>query len=234
MASRYRILMLCVGACLLAGAAPVPDKAPGTIPGWGKVTDPDGDCTTRGDKRKLTIKVPGGTHDLNVTHGGMQAPRVLRSVAGDFTAQVKVTCDLTPGDKPGKEGSASSFFGAGLLLWQDKDNYLRLERNAWWVADAGRYASYPPLVEYFKDGEYQNTDPLGTLDEVFKGRSTWLRLERKGDTVLASYSHDGKQWSEARTVDVNLPKKVQIGVDAVNTSAKDFEVEFTEFKVSTK
>jgi hypothetical protein len=234
MTTRYYMLALCMRTCLLAAAAPAPEKTPGTTPGWGKVTDPDGDCTVIGGKRMLTIKVPGGTHDLNVTHGGTQAPRVLRSVVGDFTAQVKVTCDLTPGDKPGKEGSASSFFGAGLLLWQDKDNYLRLERNAWWVADAARHASYPPLVEYFKNGEYQNTDPAGTLDGAFKGRSTWLRLERKGDSVTASYSHDGKEWTEAKTVEVKLPEKVQIGVDAVNTSAKELAVEFTEFTVKTK
>jgi hypothetical protein len=33
----------------------------------------------------------------------------------------------------------------------------------------------------------------GTLNEFFKGRSTRFRLERKGDKVTASYSHDGKE-----------------------------------------
>jgi hypothetical protein len=146
-------------------------------------------------------------------------------VEGDFTAQVKVTGEFKPGEKAAAENTRP-FNSAGLLLWQDEKNYIRLERNRWWVAEAGQYACYPPLIEQYKDGEYQGTNPQATPDEFFKGNSTWLRIERQGKKVTASLSHDGKEWTEAKEITVELPKKVQIGVAVVNTAANVLTVEF--------
>jgi regulation of enolase protein 1 (concanavalin A-like superfamily) len=159
----------------------------------------------------------------------MKAPRVLREVEGDFTAQVKVTGDFKPGEQSASP-ETSSFNAAGLLLWQDSKNYIRLERNAWRTGD-GQYACYPPLFEHYRDGQYQNTNPDGTTDDFFKGRSTWLKLERRAGKVIASYSHDGKEWTEVKQIDVELPRKVQIGVAAVNTSTKPLTVEFEGLSV---
>jgi hypothetical protein len=133
--------------------------------------------TFTAEKSRLVVKVPGGIHNLNPNRG-MQAPRVLKMVKGDFVAQIKVTGDFKPGEKAANN-QRSSFNGAGLLVWQDEKNYIRLERNRWYVPAAQKYACYPPLLEYHKNGEYQDTGLDSTLDEFFKGRSTWLRLERK-------------------------------------------------------
>jgi regulation of enolase protein 1 (concanavalin A-like superfamily) len=229
MAPRSSFVLGIVAVCVIATAAE--DKKAQTIKGWGTVTDPSGDCTVKEEKGKVKIEVPGGTHDLNALVG-MNAPRVLKEIEGDFTAEVKVTGDFQPGEKSAK--APSPFNGAGLLVWQDDKNYLRLERNTWWVADAGKYACYPPLVEYYEDGQYQETNPQGTLEEFFKGKSTWLKLERRGTKVIASYSHDGKEWEVAREIYTKFPKSVQIGVAAVNTSVMPFKVEFDQFKVANK
>src|SRR5262249_60356011 len=93
------------------------------------------------------------------------------------------------------------------------------------------YACTPPLPEQYRDGELQETTPRGTLDEFFKGKSTWLKLERRKDKVTASYSHDGKEWTEAKQITVELPNKLHIGVAAVNTSAQAFSVEFEGIKI---
>jgi regulation of enolase protein 1 (concanavalin A-like superfamily) len=218
--------------CLIVGTAVTQENKPKTIDGWGTVTDPSGDCNMKAEKGRLVVKVPGSIHDLN-PKTGMQAPRVLKTVTGDFVAQIKVTGDFKPGEKAADDVH-SSFNGAGLLVWQDEKNYIRLERNSWYVPAEEKYACYPPLLEYYRDGQYQETDPDVTLDEFFKGRSTWLRLERKADKVVASYSHDGKEWTEAKEITVELPAEVSVGVAAINTSEKPLTVEFEEFKVSTK
>src|SRR5438309_1058286 len=83
--------LVCIGTLAAGG-----EKKPKEIKGWGKVTDPDGDCTFKEDKGKLTITVPAGFHGLHPKRA-MNAPRVLREVEGDFTATVKVTCALKPG-----------------------------------------------------------------------------------------------------------------------------------------
>jgi regulation of enolase protein 1 (concanavalin A-like superfamily) len=163
----------------------------------------------------------------------MDAPRVLQSTQNDFVAQVKVSGDFQPGETIADPRTTISFNGAGLLVWQDEKNFLRLERNRWYVAE-GKYACFPPLLEYYKDGEYQLTNPDARLDNFFKGRSTWLRLARKGKKMTASYSHDGKEWTVLKVFTVDFADKVSVGVAAINTSTERFKVEFEEFKVSTK
>src|SRR5690348_11002745 len=121
MALTRRLLLGALATSLIVGGVIAQEKESQTIAGWGAVTDPDGDCTVKSEKGKLTVTVPEGTHDLNPRLGGMAAPRVLREVEGDFTVQVKVTGDFTPGDKAAAD-STSSFNGAGLLVWQDAKN----------------------------------------------------------------------------------------------------------------
>ena len=58
----------------------------------------------------------------------------LTAVEGDFAAVVEVTGELSPGlvlpkDRQGNH-IPSTFQGAGLLLYQDQDNFVRLERTA--------------------------------------------------------------------------------------------------------
>ena len=233
MAFSRQILLGTLGACLLTGCLVGEDKKPQTIEGWGTVTDPIGDCTVKQEKQKLSITVPGGTHDLNQAIGGMKAPRILKEVEGDFTVQVKVTGEFKPGEKAAAENTRP-FNSAGLLLWQDEKNYIRLERNNWWASEVSSYVRFPPLIEHYRDGDFQNTNPEPTADEFFKGKSTWLRLERKGDKVTASYSHDGKEWTEAKQMTAEFPKKLRVGLAVVNTSVKDCAVDFEEFKIATK
>lgn len=223
-------LVLCLIAAGLAGGSDhLADKKPPLIDRWGAVVDRDGDCTISESKGKLSITVPGTLHNLNPSIAS-NAPRVIQPVDGDFTATVKVSGDFKPGEHATKP-SGYPFVGAGLLLWQDDKNCLRLERNSWWMADEKKHGCYTPLVEYYKNGVDQDTNPGGTTDEFFKGNSTWFRLQRKGDRVIASYSDDGKEWKVAREVKVVLAAKLSIGVAAVNSSDKPLTVEFEDFKV---
>jgi hypothetical protein len=162
----------------------------------------------------------------------MNAPRVLREVEGNFTATVKVTCALTPG-KGVTVGASSAGYYAGLLLWAGEKEYVRLERNARWPRGGGnKLVSFTPGFEYWKDGVQKERSPGDGPADFFKGESTWFQLERKGAKVTARLSHDGKEWTVAQEVDAELPKKVRIGVAAINTSDTPFTVEFREFKVA--
>jgi regulation of enolase protein 1 (concanavalin A-like superfamily) len=193
------------------------------LPGWGAFDDPDGDCSASANSRRLTISVPARVHDLN-PQTGLNAPRALQEVKGDFIVTVKVTGEFEPGE--------SGFNGAGLLLWADADNFVRLERNKYWMGN--RHFCYPPLFEYFQNGVYQNTDPQPTTPDFFRGNSTWLRFERTGVRLSADYSHDGRQWQNASVITVELPSKVQVGVAAVNTSQRTFTVTFEEFSLQKR
>ena len=100
---------------------------PPKLKGWGQAADPDGDCRFELMDGKLTIHVPGTLHNLVADSGEVNAPTVLSPVHGDFIAMVKATGDV----KPGPESNVAEglpYNGTGLLLWVDKDNYIRLER----------------------------------------------------------------------------------------------------------
>ncbi|HWB14577.1 MAG TPA: DUF1349 domain-containing protein [Pirellulales bacterium] len=119
------------------------------------------------------------------------------------------------------------------MIWDDESNYIRLERNRWWAVEGQRYACYPPLIEYHRNGELPITNPDPTWNEFFAGKSTWLRLERKGDLMTASYSHDGKKWREAKQFKAKLATQLRVGLVVVNTSIRELNVEFDDFKLTT-
>jgi hypothetical protein len=226
---KIRLLAVPFAACLIAAPAVTGEKKPQKIEGWGMVTDLDGDCKVKGDMRKLTVTVPATNHNLHPERG-MNAPRVLQEIEGDFTATVKVTGTFKPGLK-GTAGLFSNPFNfAGLLLWDGYNHFLRLERNAGW-SRGQKLMCFAPGFEYWKDGKCKTHNKRIETADFFKGMSTWLKLERKKDNVTAYYSHDGKEWTEAMQAAVEFPKKVQIGVAAVNSSNAPFTVEFEELKV---
>lgn len=222
---------LMLPALLVAMTARAGGSAGHTIPGWGRVIEPDGDCTITAVGGKVTVAIPGTTHDLSSYRGiykKRNAPRILQEVDGDFTAQVKVSGTFEPG-QAGTLPGAHPFNGAGLLLWDNDENYVRLERNVWTMPH-GEHASYLPLFEYWKDDK-DLTQGAPAPRPFFKGRSAYLRLTRQGDQIRAAVSNDGVDWMETAPVTVQFPQKIEVGIDAINTSKQPFTVEFTEFKL---
>lgn len=203
-----------------------------SIAGLFSVTDPDKDCefSLLGDN--LVITVPPVNHNLHPVRG-MNAPRVLKKVSGDFTVSVKVTSEFKPGTKSTKiPGQGNPFNGAGILIWENADNYMRVERNAYWSGKS--LLCYPPLIEYWHNKAYAgfNNDPISA--DYFKGNSTWLKARRDGKDVIVSISHDGTEWAEVKKVKIEMGNDISIGVDALNSSDLPFSVEFEEFKIEAK
>ncbi len=226
--------LLALIAQTLGGSIHAEEKpAQTTIAGWGTATDSDKDCEYRftADQRKLCITVPATTpHDLSPVRG-LNAPRVLRSVSGDFTVQVKITSDFKPGVN--STGKGRPFNGAGLLIWENEGNFLRIERNAYWLSPEELYC-YPPLIEYWRNREYGGVNSDPTDATYFQGRTTWLKANRQGKNVSVSMSHDGKEWNEVKTFQVEMAEEVLVGVAAVNTSDAPFTVDFEELKINGK
>ena len=100
-----------------------------TIANLNKLIDAVGDCKLIPDANGLTIALPGKLYVLSPELDIKNSPMALTDVEGDFVAQVKVAGEVMPGRTP-VEKMPFAFHGAGLLLWKDKDNYVRLERTA--------------------------------------------------------------------------------------------------------
>jgi RNA polymerase sigma factor (sigma-70 family) len=196
-----------------------------TLKGWGKTIDPDGDSKLNLDQGKLTIKIPGSDHALCIERDKMNAPRVLQEIEGDFIVQVKLTGDYPQGATSVVQGRLP-FHGAGLLLWQDEKNYVRLECAELVSQNQNvRYASW----ELRQDGKFERTGNTGDLRLTEK--EYYLRLERRDGKLYAAFSADGVRWESLPPINVELPNRLQVGIVAGHNTSSAFEVHFSEFRL---
>ena len=219
-----RVLFFLVVAIVLAGGGHAGEKTR-EIKGWGKIADPEGDCEFLDKDGKLIVKVPGTYHDFHPAPPYKNnGPRVYQEVAGDFVVEVKVAATISPEKGKEPKGKNISFRAATLLIWKDGNNFVRLDRAGMWRGGKLYTTTY---FHVFKDGKRVFEKSLLVKDE-----ETILRIERKGDTILAS-TIQGKSVVKLPEQKVQLPNSVQIAVGAINASTQPLEAEFSELKITS-
>ncbi|MDR3639537.1 MAG: trypsin-like peptidase domain-containing protein [Isosphaeraceae bacterium] len=192
---------------------------------WGEVVDPDGDCALKLQDGDLVYEVPGTLHDLNVDVGSNNGPRVVQEVDGDFTALVKVTGSFEPG--PVRTGPKSvPYNGGGLLLWWDEGNYIRLERAAMYRNN--RVVGFLAF-ESREQGTRAKVHNKGGLDPR---QDLWLRLERRGNSVVGSLSQDGSTWDKLEPMEVEWPARLKVGTDVINSCGDSMSVRFQGYALT--
>jgi regulation of enolase protein 1 (concanavalin A-like superfamily) len=202
------------------------DTAPRDLSGWARVFDPSRDCEIALDHEldRLKITVPGTPHVLSAEDPGlpMNAPRVAQWVRGDFTAEVRVVGRLAPGKL--KTTYYDPYHGAGLIIWQDSSNYLRLERAVGFIK--GRPLPYLNF-ELREDGQLAMSHGIRIED-----RPLFLKLLRQGRAFSALTSRDGRRWVYRDGVEATLNERVEVGVFAVNSSTRALSAELERFIVN--
>ena len=206
------------------GPAPAGQARTASEDAWGQVVDPDGDCNVELDRSegKVRISVPGKTHLLSAEIGQINAPRILRGIKGDFDLSVRIAGTKHPRGRP-TTTMYSPYHGAGLVIWQDEGNYVRLE-----IATDLEHGRERPYVNF----EYRKEGALA----VSRGMRNWdgsnqLRLMRRGDEIIASFGPDGVQWSSFPPLTVKLNDRLKVGVTAINSSSKRLTAELEGFVV---
>jgi len=194
---------------------------------WRDPIDPDGDCQFDLNRRedRIRIVVPGTPHILSAELGRMNAPRILRDVIGDFDASVRVAGAFQPtGSRTVKE--YAPYHGAGILLWQDGDNYVRLE-----IAKDLHLGKVRPYVnfELRRDGALVDSKGLKIGDGA-----SHLRLRRRGDEIFAAFSRDGVIWTSFAPLSAKLKQRLSVGVSAINTATKPLTALLEGFDVSER
>lgn len=208
------------------------------VEGWGKFVNPAGDCSFKNSTSSgvLKIIVPGSEnpHDLSPELRSMTAPRVLQTVEGDFKVQVKVIGDFEPGSDSTQAGR-TGYNGAGLVIFADEKNFVRLERAT--LHRIGGSAQAYTNFEIRENGflkQQGSTADFQTSDN----KPTWLRLERRGNKMHGAMSQDGITWIQANPMPLDPEfwnnDQVEIGVAAVSTSRQNFTPVFSGFSVEPK
>jgi len=76
-----------------------------------------------------------------------------------------------------------------------------------------------------------------TVDEERLGgdsKPSFLRIERQGGNFIASYSHDGEKWESFPKLEVDLTKKLRVGVTAIQNTPGGYEAVFEYFKTVSR
>jgi regulation of enolase protein 1 (concanavalin A-like superfamily) len=223
------LFVMTAASCTSALAAPGEldhGQKPNELAGWGRVVDPWRDCDILLNSQygRLEMHVPGTPHVLSaeVPELPLNAPRVVRPIRGDFTASVRVVGRLDPGRL--RTTHYAPYHGAGLIVWQDPSNYVRLERAAGFIN--GRHHPYINY-EVREGGRLAESRGIAIAD-----RSIFLKLRRQGADFSAWYSDDGRQWVGMGTVHASFIERVEVGVIAVNSAkrALSAELEWLSFE----
>ncbi|QJW96795.1 DUF1349 domain-containing protein [Frigoriglobus tundricola] len=212
-----RCLLLAVAVGLPSPTAVPAAEKPEHLAGWGKPTDPDGDCKIKLDKKVLTMKLPGAAHDFAGELERWNAPRVMSKVDGDFILEVKVSGTFAPTPESTIPGRLA-YNGAGILLVSDKDNHLSLQRGAVNFGDRTRhYLNF----ELRKDAKL----PISLYEVELEDKPVFLRVERRGGKVYGMGSHDGVKWQSYDPIEVDFPPALEVGVVGISSSKGLFDCE---------
>jgi hypothetical protein len=223
--SIFALVMLLATCALLA--APAPKSI------WDHPIDPDHDCKFVIKDGTAILELPGTDHDLAPKRKRFNAPRLLRSVAGDFVMQVRVSSSFRPSAKSTVDKEDPSV-AAGLVLIPADENCMRLEYGAY--RRKGEQRTCPALRmrgERIFNMEMDWVAPWKPDPAGEKEAHVYLRLERQGDIISEAISPDGKKWTYSFTVRIKgLPEKVEVGMAAYSTSTEPFKVRFDQFKLT--
>jgi regulation of enolase protein 1 (concanavalin A-like superfamily) len=201
------------------GPHPEPDGKP--LGAWGLAIDPDHDCQIVDQGSVLEISVPNTHHDLNADNDKLNAPRVMREVTGDFTMTVKVTGAFKPSDKS-TNPKAVPYIGAGIVVWQDSNNYVFLGRAA--INRRSKISEFAA----FEEREWGSRGALN--NRGIDPGGVYLRLERRNNRLLGYTSKDGRSWSRLDPMEPSYPSTLKVGLYAINGCTEPINVRFEDFQ----
>lgn len=205
--------LLALAIPLAAVAAPVPPPGGKELIAkyWGK-TEGDAEFEARG--KQLTMRLTSGKPNHQYSwNEKLAVPRTGHTVRGDFEVTVCVADSLPP-MKDGRCDSGSPESNAGLYLMGGGCSF-RFQLNQVYQKINGR--ANPDLRRWLNiQANYPQGSASGSIKQAEDGKSTYLRLARKGDAVTVSYSFDGEKWSAPsnpfRNINMGIPDEVTVGV----------------------
>ena len=131
------------------------------------------------------------------------APRILQSAAGDFTIETTVALNLSAEQFVPNQYDA--YQGAGVLLWQDEDTYIRVEQG-------DRDNQHDVELILYKNRLVSSLTAIPTQDT-----SITLTVQRQGDTVSAWWSGSDGAKHQMGSLTVHLIR-LEVGLALVNNS----------------
>jgi beta-xylosidase len=186
---------------------------PGALPeGW-RWLDPEKSAPTKYNTKSGVLHIDLPT-DKDLYGETRTAPRLLKAISGDFELETKLTFD--PKDV---------YQGAGLLVFRNDSNYIRLERGYGGVGGGESGIR-------FDKREDEIYEPIATQDKFpTDAKKVELKIRRAGKEFTAFWRLPDGDWMEVGKYSSGYPETVQVGLIACNT-AQEIPVEFAYVRLS--
>lgn len=175
-----------------------------------QTTIPEGSNIEVDGQNQLVLSTSSTGHDLYP--GNYTAPRILQEMDGNFTIMTHVLFQ-----------PAATYEGAGLLIWQDETNFIRLERAA----------GDTQGIEFDVDQQGNYNRISLTSRAPTTSSEVNLRLTRQGDQFTAAWREAGDAgWNEIGETNLHLTD-LMVGLHLVNASpVANITAGFTDFTVT--
>ncbi|MCW5961566.1 MAG: DUF1349 domain-containing protein [Pyrinomonadaceae bacterium] len=156
----------------------------------------------------LKLRIPGGS---GLSDQDQTVPRLLKPISGDFELETKVKFD-----------PKIDFQGAGLLIWVDAKNFLRLDRA---FGESGNGVRFARSV----NGNFSTVPEIG--QNRTESLNTELKIVRRENEFYAFLRENiDSEWKEIGFVDAAFPRELSVGLSGVSTRG-DTAAEFAYLRI---
>lgn len=199
----------------------------------GELIDPSKACKLTKREDGVVLDVPPGVYLLGPDFASRPSPMTLTEAEGNFDMRVQVAGSLLPGLEPAKHKGKSlpnTYQGAGLVVYEDKNNYVWIERGV--TVERNRFgggqrtAAKTEVVIEFRDngrvqGPFVQQIPEGPLK---------VRIVRIDGAVRCLFGTNQILYA-LQQLPMRFPEKVRVGLIASNASKEPLTVRFEQFSL---
>ena len=220
-----------VTGVVVAAPVPPPSEKERLAKLWGK-TEGQGEFELAG--KQLTVRSTIGRPNRDFAWGQRpSAPRTKHVVSGDFEITVCVLEASAP-NKDAKNDAGAAETTAGL--------YIQGEASIFRYSLGQSYQQFPGAVNQNLqrslriEASYPRGGAGGSSGVPENGKSTYVRLTRKGKEILMSHSSDGTKWSVPnnpfKNIDMGFPDEVTVGVFFAHSTYQFAHATFDGFTIT--
>jgi len=227
--TRTVALLLVFPAVAAAAPVPPPSEKERIEKQWGKIVSPAVECEFKLSGKSLTIRT-AGQPARGLRTEKEPIPRVAKTVAGDFEMTVKVA-DLTPPGREAKYTDAWPWSRAGLYL-VGGGHAVEFHLSQYYTK-ANDVLNEKLTRCPWVDTWYPRGGSGSQIGNVEPGKSAYLKVVRRGNTVAVSHSTDGEKWSNPFNPrqTLELPDELTVGVFVSHGTHQPIEATFSDFAI---
>ncbi len=211
----------------IAGLAMEPDR-PRSVPRWSCEVNFTEGAKISHNPGGAIMDLPAGVAMINAPQFKLfNAPSALVRVDGEFVAMVEISNDFDPGSTTISTSTGRrfpiTFQGAGLLIWQDEKNFVRLERCK--GSDGNLGLIHRILVEIYKDGRAVGIYYSTPIPE----KPVIVMAHRKGTTMQFLYAEPPGKMTIFKELALDFSSSILVGISASNLSKQPLRAKFDKF-----